>query len=176
MRNDLERRFAWPDAARATRAALIGVTIAASAPCAFAATDSDTMTVTATVIASCNVTANDMAFGNYDSVASSPLAVATTIDVVCTNGTAYVVALDEGLGSGATSAVRKLTDGAATLDYALFHDPAHSDVWGDDPGVDTLAAVGTGAVQSHDVYGLIPANQTAPAGDYEDTVTVTVTY
>ena len=150
--------------------------IFASAPSALAATDTDTMTITATVISSCNVTANDLAFGDYDPVASSPLAVATTIDVVCTNGTAYVVALDEGLGSGATTAVRKLTDGAETLNYGLFQDAAHTDSWGDNDGVDTVAAVGAGVVQTHDVYGLIPANQTAPAGSYEDTVTVTVTY
>jgi spore coat protein U-like protein len=141
-----------------------------------AATDTDTMSVTATVIASCNVAAEDLALGNYDPVAAAPLAGATTIDVVCTNGTDYSIALDEGLGSGASIATRKMTSGASTLNYSLYQDASHTDLWGETDGLDTVDDTGTGAIQTFDVYGLIPAAQTAAAGAYSDTINVTVTY
>lgn len=143
---------------------------------AHAATDTDTMTVTATVISSCNVAADDLAFGNYDPVAPAPLTAATTIEVTCTNGTDYAVALDEGLGSGASIATRKMSAGGDTLDYSLYQDAAHTQVWGETSGVDTVDGTGTGATATLDVYGMVDAAQTAPAGAYSDTVTVTVTY
>lgn len=143
---------------------------------AHAATDTDTMTVTATVISSCSVTADDLALGDYDPVDASPLAAATTIDVICTNGTDFSIGLDEGAGAGASVATRKMTSGADTLNYSLYRDASHTDLWGETEGVDTVDDTGTGAVQTFDVYGLIPAAQSAPAGAYSDTINVTVTY
>jgi spore coat protein U-like protein len=156
--------------------ALSAIALALAPASANAATDTDTMTVTATVIASCNVAAEDLALGNYDPVAPTPLAAATTIDVVCTNGTTYSIALDEGLGSGASIATRKMTSGANTLNYSLYQDASHTDLWGETAGVNTLDDTGTGAIQTFDVYGLVPAAQTASAGAYSDTINVTVTY
>ena len=97
---------------------------------AYAATDSDTMAVTATVVASCNVDASDLPFGNYDPVAVSPLDVATSIEITCTNGTAYIVALDEGLGAGATIANRRMSNGGDTLVYSLYRNAGRTNVWG----------------------------------------------
>ena len=51
------------------------------------------MSVTADVVASCSITANDLAFGDYDPVSSTPLDMATTIEVTCTNGADYTVSL-----------------------------------------------------------------------------------
>jgi spore coat protein U-like protein len=134
------------------------------------------MLMTATVVASCNVTAKDLAFGNYDPVSGTPLSGSTTVDVTCTNGTGYVVSMDAGLGSGATTSARKMTLGGNTLTYSLYRNAGHTLVWGANSGVDTVAGTGSGALQSIIVYGQTPAAQTAPAGAYSDTVTVTVTY
>lgn len=134
------------------------------------------MAVSATVVASCDVSSNDLAFGNYDPVVGSPNDAATSIDVTCTNGTAYVVSLDEGLGAGATVAARKMTAGADTLTYSLYQNAGRTAVWGETAGVNTVAATGSGVTQSLNVYGRAPANQTAPAGVFADTITVTVTY
>jgi spore coat protein U-like protein len=162
---------------RVPRSVALAGLIAILAPWeANAATDSDTMTVTATVISSCGVTANDMAFGNYDPVDTSPLDAATTIDVICTNGTPYIVSLDPGIGSGATIAARKMSSGGDTLTYSLYRDASRTLVWGQTNSVNNVAGAGVGAVQSLNVYGRAPTNQTAPVGSYSDTVTVTVSY
>lgn len=142
-----------------------------------AGSDSESMTVTATVLESCSITANDLEFDDYDPVTATPMDGATTISVTCTNGTDYDVGIDAGLGTGATMSARRMTkSGGATLTYSLYTNSARDDVWGNTDGVDTWEGTGTGAAQSIDVYGRIPINQTAPAGDYEDTVTVEVRF
>lgn len=148
---------------------------AAFAGCpAWAAQDTDSMQVTATVIASCEVAAQDLPFGNYDPVAAAPLDVNTTVEVTCTNGADYDVGLDEGAGAGATVAARRMTAGVDTLAYALYRDAARTQVWGETIDTDTVAGTGDGAAQTITVYGRVFAQQSAPAGAYADTVTVTV--
>jgi len=141
-----------------------------------AGTDTDTIAVTATVVDSCNVVANDLDFGAYDPVSGSPADASTTLELTCTNGAAYVVSLDEGLGAGASIAARLMTNGGDTLSYALYQDAGRTQVWGETNGVDNVAGAGTGVLQTLTVYGRAPTAQTAPAGSYADTVTVTVAY
>lgn len=157
-------------------AAIVAVAWSGMACLASAATDSTTFQVTATVVSSCEVSATPLAFGAYDPVATTPLDGSATVNVRCTNGTSYVVALDEGVGASATVSERRMTNGAQTLTYALYQDASRSTLWGETSGTDTVAATGTGAVQGHAIYARAPAQQTATAGGYSDTITVTVTY
>lgn len=141
-----------------------------------AATDTDTFQVTATVVSSCAVDATDLSFGSYDPVSSTPLDASTIIEVRCTNGTGYVVALNAGVGSGASIASRRMTNGGSILTYSLYQDASRTVLWGDSTGVDTVAGSGNGSVQILTVYGRAPAQQAAVAGAFSDTITVTVTY
>lgn len=141
---------------------------------AVAATASSSFAVTATVVGACAITTTGLAFGSY---AASQLDGSGTLLVTCTNGTPYVVALDAGTGSGASTAVRKMSGPASqSLDYMLYQDAARTVSWGNSAGVDTWSGSGSGAVQTLPVYGRIPAAQAAGAGSYSDTVTVTVSY
>lgn len=151
--------------------------MAALAPAsAWAGTDTASMAVSATVVASCDVSANAMAFGSYDPVSSTPLDSSTTLSVICTNGTGYEVSMNAGSGSGATIAARRMTGSSATLNYSLYRDSNRTNVWGATTGSNVVTGTGSGAAQSLNVYGRVPVNQTAPAGAYSDTVTVTVTW
>ncbi len=139
-----------------------------------AATDTTTMAVSATVISTCSVTTSPLAFGNYSSGAVN---TTTPVLVTCSNGTTYTVGLSAGGGTGATVAVRKLVGpSAATLNYSIYSDAAHTTVWGSTIGTDTVAGTGNGLAQTLTAYGRIPASQTSSAGAYTDTVTVTLTY
>jgi spore coat protein U-like protein len=155
--------------------AALGLALAAPGP-AHAGSDDDTFQVTATVLAACIVVASDLSFGVYDPTSASPTDASSTLDVTCTNGAAYTVALDPGAGVGATVSARKMNKGADELTYGLYRNAGRTLVWGQTVGVDTLAGTGTGAVQSLTVYGRIPAGQAAPAGAYADQVTVTVSF
>lgn len=143
---------------------------------AFADDDTDSFTVSARVLAACEVTANDLAFGDYNPVATSDLDAASTLSVRCTSGTGYDVGLSLGDGGGASTATRLMQDGADTLNYVLYRDSNRTQLWGMTDGVDMLSGVGNGSAQTIDVYGRVPMQQSSPAGDYEDTIVVTVTW
>lgn len=99
-----------------------------------------------------------------------------TIGVTCTNGTGYTIELNEGLGSGATEAARKMTKegGTEMISYSLYSDASHVNVWGASPNGYT--GTGTGASQPINVYGKVPVQTTPPTGIYKDTVVVTLSY
>jgi spore coat protein U-like protein len=155
--------------------ALVGATAIAT-PVAIAATTTTTFQVTATVLSVCSVSATNLAFGNYDASLGTPVDGSSTVTVTCTPSETYDVGLNAGTGTGATVAVRRMTNGANTLDYSLYTNAGRTTVWGDTIGVDTQAGTGNGAGQALTVYGRIPTAQYVAAGAYTDTITATVTY
>ena len=142
-----------------------------------AATTTTTFPVTATVLKACAVNANPLAFGTYDPTAATPLDATTTLSVLCTVGTSFTVGLNAGTATGATVTSRKMTNGANTLNYALFQEAARTSNWGNTPGTDTPPATTAPVLPTTlTVYGRVAAAQNVPAGAYTDTVTVTVNY
>ncbi len=136
---------------------------------AWAATTTDTFSVTATVTATCTVTADDLSFGNY---AGNQLDAESHITATCTNTTAYHIALSDGANPDGTQ--RRMANGTNYLEYELYSDSGRSSRWGGDP--DWVAGTGDGNPQEYHVYGRIPANQNPPALLYTDTITVTLSY
>jgi spore coat protein U-like protein len=150
--------------------ALMGL---ASAP-ALATTATTTFNVTATVQATCLISASNLGFGSYS---GSAIATTTSLSVTCTNGTSYNVGLNAGTATGATVSARAMTGpGGATLSYALYQDSGHSTNWGNTVGTDTKSGTGNGSAQSMTVYGNLPAAQYPTPGSYSDTITATITY
>lgn len=157
----------------------LAITGFASAPASFAATASGSMTVTANVLSSCVVTSTPLTFGNY---AMGTVDSNAWISVTCTPDiSTYNVALDAGIGSGATTSARKLTtNSGSTLNYSLYRNSGRSLNWGDTQGTDTVTelfgTVVSVATKNYTVYGRIPAGQVPGVGVYGDTVQITVNY
>lgn len=151
-------------------------------PSAQAVTATTTFQVTATVLKACLMTTPaTLAFGSYDPAAGTALTGSTNLNVTCTFGTPYSLGLSPGNGSGASVTNRLMTSNSAaagnnTLGYGLFKDSAHQTNW--DNSVSGTGYVGNGVVQPQTIYGLIPTGQyaAAPATDYTDTITLTLTY
>lgn len=143
-----------------------------------AATQTDNFDVTATIIASCTITANDLSFGNYDPLAATALDQTSTINVTCSNGADYDIQLSGGISTDVNA--RTMDDdatGGFTLNYSLFTDSGRTNNWGVTNGTDTYQGTGTGSAQTITVYGRIPAGQTTPPiGAYTDTITATIEY
>ena len=146
----------------------------------YAATRTTTFSVNAQVAANCLVSANAINFGSYDGTVA--LAADGAVKVRCSSGTPFSIALSAGGGSFGQ---RLLTDGSGhSLQYNLYTASNLGTVWGDgSSGTGTLADVGAGMSETKEisktVYGQLvnsAANQDAPAGNYSDTITVTVTY
>ncbi|VWX61462.1 Spore coat protein U domain-containing protein [Burkholderiales bacterium 8X] len=138
--------------------------------------------VTATVLSACSVTTpGTLAFGSYTPNNASAASGTTAFQVTCTSGTPYSIGLSQGGGSGATVTTRKMTSATAgagnnTLNYGLYKDSAHTVNW--DNSSSATGYVGAGNAQPFTVYGSIPAGQyaAAPASDYADSITLTLSY
>jgi len=159
-----------PATLKSTLALLLGITTLSLAPSpSFAATTSAPIAVSATVVATCIVSATGMGFGNYTGAVAN---ATSTVTVQCTNSTPYTVALDAGTSAGSTVAARKMTGAVGVfLNYGLFSDSGRS------ANFNTTASItGNGLGQPITVYGQVPAGQYVAPGSYTDTVTATVTY
>lgn len=140
------------------------------------ASDSARFQVSATAVDSCNVTATNLAFGNYDPLMATTNDQTTIITVTCTVDAAYIIGLDAGIGAGATVATRKMMNNANSLNYSLYKDWGRTLVWGNTAGTDTVTGIGTGSPIDYTVYGQIAAKQPVKRGTYLDTITVSVYY
>lgn len=156
-------------------AVVLGVFTLSLAPIpADAATVTTTFAVTATVVATCLVSATPLGFGNYTGLVDP---ASSTVTVTCTNTTPYNVGLSAGLATGATVTTRSMTGpAAALLGYGLFSDAGHTTNWGLTIGTDTVTGTGNGAAQPITVFGQIPAAEFVAPGAYADTITATVTF
>ncbi len=129
-------------------------------------------TVSASVQATCSISANALAFGTY---AGASVTASSSLSVQCTNTTPYTVGLSAGTTSGATVTSRLLAgSGGQTLAYNLFSDSGYTTIWGSTSNA--VSGTGTGAVQSLNVRGQIPGGQYVTPGSYTDTITATITY
>ena len=140
-----------------------------------AATATDDIDVSATVVATCSISVTEqMAFGNYNGVQNDDTA---TISVTCTNTTTYDVGLDAGDTAGATVSTREMAGpGTDMLAYALYTDAGRTTNWGNTVDTDTVDGTGNGSAQTLTVYGRVSASQFIEPGSYTDTVTATITY
>ncbi|WP_111640517.1 Csu type fimbrial protein [Marinimicrobium alkaliphilum] len=144
-----------------------------------AETDSDTIAVSAAVANSCIISTNPLDFGNVDVTVAANVDQTTLIEVTCTNDATYHIGLNAGINEDVGQR-RMALDATNFLIYELYKDLGHTEVWGNDTGVETtlVAEIGTGSAQPHSVYGRIVTDTQngLPAGSYTDTVTATVYY
>jgi spore coat protein U-like protein len=134
------------------------------------------MQVNANVIRKCTISAQPLAFGNYDPVganATSPLDGQTTLTVACTKGTAVNIAMDG--GANAQGQTRRMVAATNYLLYEVYQDANRTQRWGD-TGSELFPG---GIAPSRDprqftVYGRVPANQDVPEGSFQDLILVTV--
>ena len=132
--------------------------------------------VRASVRSLCEVAGATLDFGRIDPGATGPIDAAAQLGVRCTADTPYAIRLGPGLGIGASGpADRRLTGPLGQLRYGLYQDAGRSRPWGDQPGSD-VRATGTAATSAVTVYGRIFAGQALHAGQYEDSVLVTIEY
>ena len=124
--------------------------------------------------------ANPLGFGNY-TPGSGALAANTTVNVKCTKGTTFTVALNGGTTAGGTISQRLMSNGTDTLQYNLYTTAAFATLFGDGTTGSTMPGTGTGIATAValTVFGSLPdnaTNQNVSTGAYSDTINVTVTY
>lgn len=117
--------------------------------------------------------ATDVVFGNFDNLNSDKTASAQ-ISLQCPNRTTWKVSLNQGKYALGNSQ-RRMSNGRDYINYELYSDSSLSRVWG--TTLDSMVqANGTNKIQTINVYGKVPKQNFQSAGDYQDTITVTLTY
>lgn len=142
--------------------------------------------VTASVANSCRVTSTgDINFGAYDPADThfgTALDGIGSVAVRCTRGTVANVALGQGQyaasGSTCASPLRQMADGSTgRLRYDIYQAGPGNTAWGCDVANDqSFTSAASNVETTLTTYGRIPAGQDVAAGNFSDTVTVTVTF
>jgi spore coat protein U-like protein len=122
--------------------------------------------------ASCTLTVQPLAFGNYDFQSSQDLQSVGHVIVSCDTSTGFTVALSPGGGS---FAARSMQNGTHRLFYNLYTDATQTMVWGDGSAGSSLVA-DSGTEVDRTVYGSVPAGQNPYIGVYSDVITVTLSF
>lgn len=136
--------------------------------------------VTANVVNKCTVSATDVSFGAQPASAINVRATGA-ITVNCANGTTYDVGLRPSSANGGTDNGTGNLAGAAPgntdkVPYKLYQDAGYSIPWGNTIGSNALGPkVGTGNAQNYPVRVEVQSANYTP-DNYQDTVTVNVTY
>ena len=153
--------------------------LAVSAQPALATDSTGDLSVTATITSNCAVSTTTVAFGPIDVTLNTAVDATGGISITCTNGVAWTAKANAGTGGAGTSLTHRKMTGPAKMSYDLYTDAGRTTKWGDGvtSGTGAFAGTGTGSAQDRTVYGRVRAGNTgASAGNYSDTVTVTVTY
>ena len=151
----------------------------AASSSAFAATDTQSMAVSATISSSCTLATAPLNFGAaLTTTNAANIDVLVNATVTCSNDSPFNVGIDNG---GHFSGTRRMQSGANFLPY---------DVYVDGFGVNAYTAVGAFGTSSNynsaltgitganvvPIYGRIPQQTTPPSGTYTDSLQVTVNY
>lgn len=156
--------------ASATVAALV---LVAAADTATGQTRTGQFAVRANVQKDCQVTTVDLDFGTYrsDTVSNGQ----TPLQVRCTPATFASISLNA--GSSGNPQARTMRSGTYTLGYQLYRDAARQDpINTNGQAFELKAENSTGQPVTFTIYGQIPAGQIVAAGNYVDTIQVTVQF
>lgn len=132
-------------------------------------------TVSTSVDEACTILTTDMDFGDYETTNTSPTQETSTITLTCTSGTNGTVKISQGgtphSDSNEAAPKRQMANNADTLRYSLSTTLSGAE-WGNT----TASGKGFSGSGSITVFGEIAAGLAVVAGDYSDTVTVSIFY
>ena len=131
----------------------------------------------------CSISATPVAFGTYDVFATGPTDSIGAITYRCTgmgNSNAVTIDIDGGwFGAVAQRRMARLFwFGLEYLPYNLYLDAARTTVWGNGTTAEHYGPIvpPNGKDVSVTIFGRIPPRQDVSAGNYFDTVTVTINF
>ncbi len=159
-----------------------GIALSLIAVQAFADTVDDSFNVMITIQKTCTISTAvpDMDFGDHPDL-SADRVTTVNFEVLCNAGLAHSLGLSAGANAATpgNTSTRRMAGGspAGFVAYDLFQDSGHNTHWGNLGEAGVKSGTGTGQPVPHTIYGLVPQQAIAPAaGDYLDTVTLTVEY
>jgi spore coat protein U-like protein len=120
-----------------------------------------------------------LAFGSYNVFSGTPLDTSSPISFHCDAVGTDTITIQLSRGSSASFSPRTLHNAEFVLEYNVYLEAAHTNVWGDgSSGTSSLGPLQplNGADDSRTVFGRIAPGQNAHSGSYTDTLIVTVSF
>lgn len=146
---------------------MIVATLVLAAGSAYAATETQSLSASATVNSNCRISGfTNIAFGTYDPTDAADTDAAGDFTFRCSRNTSYDLYV---------TGTRQMTNGPDTLNFEVYTDAGRTTTWpSTGPGVTGTAA--NNAADTRGIYGRIPALQDAATGSYTGTITVTIQF
>lgn len=124
----------------------------------------------------CTVTTTQVSFGIYNVFSTTDLASTGTVTYRC-SGWVYQPSVYLSKGSATSNNPRQMVSGANRLNYNVYLDAAHTNIWGDP---NPFSYRYNGWLHNADVtltvYGLIPRLQDVSSGTYTDSIIATLNF
>jgi len=146
-----------------------------TAPSAIAVTHNTQMKIWLVISKGCGIVATTVVNFGAQPLIADTRSGAGSVSLICSVDLLYNVALDGGQSRDVNARHMVHSNGVNKIDYQLYQDPAHRNVWGDDPPT-FVSGVGTGYLVTLPVYAVIHEPQNPLPGNYVDVVTVTLTF
>lgn len=144
----------------------------------FAASESSTFQVGASLISSCEFSITNLSFGNIAASSTGELKFNGNIQSKCNRDTSLIIKINGGNSGDFNN--RKMFGTNGNLDvinYNIYIDETYTNPWQHTRGVAGLFNItGTGNIQNTIIYGKLNLNQYVKPDTYTDNLTITFEY
>lgn len=157
--------------------ALFAAPVLAGGSPAAAGQVTNTLPVTLGVQPGCALLTRPLVFVAPSATAAVVLDATANLTITCTPNTDFAITIDRGL-NGTLLVNRRMVSAStgATVVYDVYRDPARLLAWGATTLTDVNGNSGLGAPLDVPIYGRVPAAALIAAGDYQDTLTVSLAF
>jgi spore coat protein U-like protein len=148
---------------------------AAAAP-ASAGKNTNTLPVVVRVVTGCSLQTFPLTFDASAIVGNNPIDATTHVLVKCTPNTSYSIDIDKGLNANGVNRRMFSASTGTYVAYDVYRDSPRTNVWGTGQLKNVTGNSGTGLPLDVLIYGRVPNTGKISAGDYKDTLVVTLNF
>lgn len=161
---------------RRTTAVGIAVALGAAGAPASASQTTNTLPVKVTVFTGCSLVTRPLTFDASVVIGNNLIDATATVTVKCTPNTDYFIDIDKGLYANGVN--RRMFSALSNtfVAYDVYRDSPRSNVWGTGQLKNVTGNSGNGAPLEITIYGRVPNTGKIQAGDYKDTLVVTLNF
>ncbi|QDM41067.1 spore coat U domain-containing protein [Altererythrobacter sp. TH136] len=149
--------------------------VLASGTPALAGTTTNTLPVRVQVTVGCTLQTRPLMF-DATTISNQNIDSTTTITVRCTPNTDFTVEIDKGLYANGINRRMFSTEANGYVTYDVYRDSPRNNVWGTGQTKNVTANSGSGLPLEITLFGRITKPGTIKAGDYKDTLLVTLNF
>jgi spore coat protein U-like protein len=143
---------------------------------ASAGQNTNTLAVVVRVVTGCSLQTFPLTFDASTIVGNNPIDATTHVVVKCTPNTNYTIDIDKGLYANGINRRMFSASTNSYVAYDVYRDSPRTSVWGTGQLKNVSGNSGTGLPLDILIYGRVPNTGKINAGDYKDTLIVTLNF